>query len=246
MLVPGIGRYLLLRPVIFELWFRGRGLWYVLTRGWNSAQQQARLESWNDQHFSTVVDHNFSNRWLFSRPRTEKLMSILRCVGTVSPETRLLCIGPRNEAEILLLSLYGFDRRNVTAIDLLTYSPLIRQMDMHQLDFPGDTFDVVYVLYTLSYAHDLKRAASEIVRVLKDGGIVAAGFQQTPRQSKLRVMGSELTGGLADLFDHFRPYVGHVYWQEEDPVRGADGDHMVTAIFNIEKSRSIKAKGLDR
>lgn len=235
-LVPGMRRYLLLRPTVFELWFRGRALWYVLTRGWNAAHEETRTAGGTDQHLATVVDHNFGNRWLFSRRRTEKLMNILRCVGRVSSESRVLCIGPRNEAEILLLSLYGFELRNITGVDLLTYSPLIRRMDMHSLKLADDTFDIVYVLYTLSYAHDLKKACSEIVRVLKDGGIVAAGFQQTPRYSRLRAVGSELTAGLDDLFDHFRPYLGHIYWQEEDPVTGVDGDHLVTAIFSVKKS----------
>lgn len=241
--VPGVGRYLLLHPLGFELWFRGRAAVLLARRRWSVATGDIGSPSWDADHRRRVVEHNFRNRWRFSRERTEKLMNILRCVGGVSRESRVLCIGPRNEAELLLLSLYGFDLNKIVGIDLQTYSPLIRQMDMHKLDFEDDSFDIVYVLYTLVYAYDLDRACAEIVRVLKDGGLVAAGFQQTPRATDLRAKGAELRGGLAELFEKFDPYIAHVYWQEAEPVSWSEGDNLVTTIFRITKGRDAAKEG---
>lgn len=234
-LVPGIGRYLLLRPFAFEVWFRGRAAWFLLMRRWSQPEDSVGAEAWNSGHRSRVIDHNFGHRWLFSRRRTEKVMSILRCIGQVSPESRILCIGPRNEAEILLLSLHGFKLKNITGIDLFTYSPLIRQMDMHNLEFSDNSFDIVYVLYTLPYADDLPKACREIIRVLKDNGIIAAGFQHTSKMTDLRTKGSELRDGLSELFHLFHPHIRHVYWQEAEAARDSSGDYLATAIFDVKK-----------
>lgn len=242
-LVPSLGRYLLLRPFAFELWFRSRAVWYLITRGWSVSDDSEQVKPVNRGHFSRVVEHNFGNRWLFSRARTEKLMNILRCVAGVWRQSRVLVVGPRNEAEILLLSLYGFKLKNITGVDLATYSPLIRRMDMHNLEFADNSFDVVYVLYTLSYSYDLGKACAEIVRVLRNDGLVAVGFQHTPRASPLRTKSAELSGGLSELLGKFEPHVQHVYWQEAAAVSGPDGDHLVTAIFSIRKDVRVSMTG---
>ena len=96
-----------------------------------------------------VRKYNRSQMWEFYRIRTEKFMVVLRCIDAVPRDPRILIIGPRNEAELLLLSLYGFPLRRMVAVDLFSYSPLIRCMDMHQFDFPDDSFDIVYSAWTL-------------------------------------------------------------------------------------------------
>jgi SAM-dependent methyltransferase len=233
-ILPGWGRYLLMRPVPFELWFRARAAWFLITRGW-STPPEGQVEAEQDaKHQEKVVGHNFGHRWLFSRQRTEKLMNVLKSVGTVSPSSRVLCIGPRNEAEILLLSLYGFSLKNIVGVDLQSYSPLIRQMDMHQLEFADNSFDVVYVLYTLPYAYDLRQACMEIVRVLRPDGVVAAGFQAIASKSHLRAENAQLQGGLEELLEHFQPHVRHVFWQETDPD-GTPGSGRATTIFSTRK-----------
>ena len=235
-LLPGWFRYFMMRPIPFEVWFRARAAWFLITNRWRVASGAIRAADWPADHHSRVVDHNFGQRWLFNRDRTEKLMNVLRSVGSIGPESRVLVIGPRNEAEILLLSLYGFKLRNITGIDLLTYSPRVLQMDMHDMRFADDTFDLVYVLYTLPYAYDLRRACLEIVRVLKHEGVVAAGFQHTSISPKqLRAPGSRLSGGIGELLEQFDDHVEHVIWHELDPTASARDDFRATTIFRIRK-----------
>lgn len=234
--VPSFWTYLLLRPLWFELWFRSRAGWFLLRRRWHVAGKQ--VEGWDCAHHQRVIDHNFGQRWLFNRYRTEKVMNVLRSVGGVSRQSRVLVIGPRNEAEILLLSLYGFALKNIVGVDLLTYSPKILQQDMHNLQFPDESFDVVYVLYTLPYAYDLRKACSEIVRVLKNDGVVAAGFHHTQSSPKaLRAAGSELRGGLDELLANFAPHVDHVFWHEIDPMNELN-EYRASTIFRIRKDES--------
>jgi ubiquinone/menaquinone biosynthesis C-methylase UbiE len=49
--------------------------------------------------------------------------------------------------------------------------------DIHQLSFKPDTFDAVFCIAVLEHVYDPKKAAEEIVRVLKPGG---AAFVYVP------------------------------------------------------------------
>ena len=134
----------------------------------------------------------------------------------------------------LLHSIHGNDFK-FTGIDLFTYSPKVIQMDMHDLQFEDNSFDVVYDSWVLKYAYDLPKACSEIIRVLKNNGIIATGYTQTITSNNLSPKGSELSGGLNDLFYHFEPHVNHVYWQEADPAPPPEGNHRISAIFSVTK-----------
>lgn len=232
---PSLRRYLKLHPIGFEMWYRTRVARFLLKKKLhmlNGSHGEVKKES---DHLDTVIDHNFRRRWLFSRHRTEKLMNIVRNVGILTPEAKVLCIGPKNEAEVLLLSLYGFKLENITGIDLFSLGEKIESMDMHNMAFPDNMFDVVFSSWTLKYAYDLKKACNEFVRVLKPGGIVAAGYTQTIDTSSLVKAGSELSGGLADIYANFEPHILHKYWQEADPAPPPVGNHRITAVFSIKK-----------
>src|SRR5439155_15257612 len=127
------------------------------------------------------------------------------------------CIGPRTEAEMLLLSLYGFPLKNMTGVDLFSYSPAIQCMDMHHLEFGDNSFDIVYTAWTLKYSFDLARACAEIIRVAKPDGLVVTGFSHTNEITD--EVGSRLSRGLDDLLSSFAPHVGWIYWQEIAPTQ---------------------------
>ncbi len=216
-----------MRPAIFEFWFRLRAWWFLLT----TRRVGGLTPSTEAGFMSKVASYNRSKLWEFHRVRTEKFMVLLRCIDEVPKDAKILCIGPRNEAEVLLLSLYGFPLRNITAIDLFSYSPLITCMDMHALSFPADSFDVVYTAWTMKYSYDLQRACREIVRVVKPGGIVVTGFSHTTTITE--EVGSPLRGGLQELLQQFAPHVDWVHWQESTPVLNAEE---VSVIFRVRKN----------
>lgn len=227
MLLPGVGASFLMRPVPFEVWFRARAWWFLA--------RHRRLDSLHAPEegagfIDRVSGYNQSKLWEFFRARTEKFMAILRCIDSLPRDARILVIGPRNEAEILLLSLYGYKLTNITGVDLFSYSPRIKCMDMHALDFPDSSFDVVYSAWTLRYSYDLKKACREIIRVAKPGGVVATGFSDTKIVSD--VTGASIEGGLSELLEAFSPSVGWVFWQEVTPVPGAEE---VSVVFRIQK-----------
>jgi SAM-dependent methyltransferase len=231
-LLPSLWRAMLMRPIPFEIWFRLRAWRQIAAHGIRRLGEPGTDAS---RSFMTRVStYNESKLWEFYRVRTEKFMALLQCIDARPKEPALLCIGPRNEAEILLLSLYGFPLRNITGVDLFSYSPRIRCMDMHRLEFADSSFDIVYSAWTLKYSYDLQAACREIVRVVRPGGLVVTGFSHTLSLSE--VIGAPIAGGLSELLAAFSPHVDWIYWQESTPV-GDDAEE-VSVIFRVRKAES--------
>jgi SAM-dependent methyltransferase len=225
--------FLLHQPLLFGLWFQIRRLRYRAfgTRPDSIDQRPVAAARFTVEK---ALPYNREMMWAIRRGRTERLMNVLRSInGLDTRQARLLCIGPRNEAEVLLLTLHGFRRRNIVAIDLFSYSPLIRVMDMHELEFYDDSFDVVYSSYVITYSSELERACAEALRVCRDGGLMVFAFERLrPGQGNL-FGANPLEDGTPQLLSCFDPHVDHVYWREE--FEHAPGRFMCSVIFRIRK-----------
>jgi SAM-dependent methyltransferase len=219
-------------PLLFECWFRARMLWHKLT--FRPRQLSAEEFTGNAEQYISVVEHNKNHYYEWHRTRTERMMAVLRCIESIPHDAKVLVIGPRNEAELLLLSLYGFRLKNITGVDLFTRSPAIQCMDMHKLTFPDSTFDVVYSAWTLSYSHDMQRACSEIRRVIKSGGVVALGF--TGRDDGVRPdINHTPLRFLDQLMQPFEQHVDWAYWKEVHSNSRHVGSETITSIFRLRK-----------
>lgn len=214
-IIPPLSRVLLRRPVLFLFWLHLRRL-----RHWLAGVPMRRMsfdERTGEPHIANnVIPHNLEQLWSINSDRTERLMNVFKSIQGLEPaKLRVLCVGPRNEAELLLLAVHGFDLDKVSAVDLFSYSPLIRVMDMHKLEFPDGVFDVVYMSYVLTYSDKTAKALEEACRVLRDGGLMALSFQHFVDGGVNRFGFNMLGGGLKELFSHLSGRLGHIYWQEE-------------------------------
>ena len=81
-----------------------------------------------------------------------------------------LCVGARFGEEVEA-GLACF--RSCVGVDLVALPPLVVEGDMHDLRFADGSFDVVYT-NVIDHAYDLPRAFSEMARVLRPGGLLAA------------------------------------------------------------------------
>jgi hypothetical protein len=234
-LVPLPHRYFLLTRVPFGLWVALRRVRHAIF-GYGSRagapSANGGLKDQLHQHIvENVIPHNESQVWKITRHRTERLLNLLRSMRMVDHATaQILCVGPRNEAEILLFTLYGFPLRNVKSIDLFSYSPLIDVMDMHALKYPDDSFDILYSSYVLRYSSDIRQACHESVRVVKDGGLICVAFVNGAMSN---IVGTQLSGGVAELLSYFGNAVRHVYWNEEHNT--GNGTTECTVIFSVKK-----------
>lgn len=177
-------------------------------------------------------DHNFSQLLDFStshRNRTERLMNVLKSLDGIDIfNASILSVGPRNEAELLLLKAHGFS--NIQSIDLFTYSPLIKPMDMNFLAYPDNTFDVYYSSAVIKYSPDISKTIEESLRVVKPGGLMCFMFTYGS-DSNLIPSGSSLAGGSNDLLKLFHPHVKNVIYKWDWFV--SEGDYRCQLIFSV-------------
>jgi SAM-dependent methyltransferase len=214
----------------------------TLGRRWSGRRAHESLE--------VTVDHNLKSLRNFTT-RNEKLLLASMCVEDIE-QSRTLIIGGRTEEEIFMFRGYGF--RDVTAVDLISYSPLVVEADMHDLPFEDNSFDLLFCAYTMVYSKEPSKAAREFVRVVRDGGIVAVAVEYTPWESRAEIqqalLGYSITPdekleNVDDILKVFEPHVGTVfvrYDAEKKRHHSAAGlvknPSPVMAVFSIRKDNA--------
>ena len=194
---------------------------------------------------STVM-HNVKGVRDLAARRSHRIIRPLVAIDRVRDEQktkRVLTVGPRVEGEIFNLVGYGFVRRNIRGLDLITYSPSVDLGDMHAMPYEDSRFDVVILGWVIAYSDDKRAAAREVIRVAKPGAIIAVAVSWNPRSNETLkeelgyIPGSEdRLETSADLLALFDGNVGRVYFsQDPEPVR-ANKVTGVVAIFCLEKA----------
>lgn len=67
----------------------------------------------------------------------------------------------------------------------MSYSPTIKCMDMHDLKFKNNKFDIVICGWTLVYSKNEKKCADEIIRVSKNNSVIAIGYAKRKKNKKI-------------------------------------------------------------
>jgi SAM-dependent methyltransferase len=177
------------------------------------------------------LDHrNLDNAIVHSHRTLQQLWKI------ADRRSRVLAVGACNLLEIYTFKGYGFD--NIVGVDLVRPDNdpgYIRIMDMHDLRFPDDAFDIVYCSGAFHCSYDAKRLVREFVRVTRTGGWVCITVPiDFPRNDVYRVD----VGSLHGLRELFEPFLGEVQWSETVPPGSEfnpNNNTIVRAIFQIKK-----------
>ena len=74
----------------------------------------------------------------------------------------------------------GFNPNNIHGYDLFTNSPLIELGDVTDLNVESNAFDITVCGWVLEFVTDLEAAASELIRITKDDGLIAIGGMHHP------------------------------------------------------------------
>ena len=149
------------------------------------------------------------------------------------PKADVLCIGCRNTAEIDYFRMKK--AQSVTGIDLYSQDPSIQIMDMHQMTFADNSFDVIYSSHSLEHAKEITKVVQEILRVARPGATIAIEVPVNYEPS-----GADLIdfSSLDHLHQFFAPYIDQVYWSESltpsDPGCEA-GTPIIRTIFRLKK-----------
>ena len=200
-----------------------------------------------------TVDHNLKSLRSFTA-RNEKLLLASMCVEDIE-QSRTLIIGGRTEEEIFMFRGYGI--RDVTAVDLISYSPLVVEADMHHLPFADGSFDFIFCAYTLVYSKEPSRAAREFVRVLRDGGTVAVAVEYSPWKERAgiqqQLLGYTITPEekletAEDILRLFEPHVGSVFVRYDAEKRRhhtaaglVKNPSPIMVVFSVDKGRTSNA-----
>jgi hypothetical protein len=127
-----------------------------------------------------TILHNLKGLRDLAVNRSHLLVRPLSVIETLAVDARILSIGPRTEGELFNLAAHGFVWRQITGLDLISYSPRVQLGDMHQMSFPADSFDAVVLGWVFAYSEDPSRAAREVIRVARHGAVVAVGVEFNP------------------------------------------------------------------
>ena len=174
-------REILKLPIIFDL-----SSFFIQLRYLHRIKN---IESLNktSKYLKDVMDYNYSvtsSKLITRSRRAEVYYQISSVILNELSNKKLLIIGPRNVQELFMAWLYGFNWKNIFAIDLYNSHPKIKIMDMHNLDIKDETFDCVVMSNTLPYADDTKKVIQEVSRVLKPNGVFTFGATFEPMDKR--------------------------------------------------------------
>ncbi len=124
--------------------------------------------------------HVTANKLITTTRRQEEFYKIASMPSRDVRNEKLLIVGPRNSSELFMAWTYGYSWRNICGIDLYSTHPKISVMNMEEMTYENDVFDVVTMCMTLGYAKDIKAALSEVARILKPGGRFAFSSTYDP------------------------------------------------------------------
>lgn len=174
-----------------------------------------------------TVSHNrvqIDDGTFASARRTMRLINPLTSIQDVflaAHKMKVLSIGPRTEMELLHLVGAGFHPKNITAVDLISTSPWIELGDMHALPYADGVFDVVISGWVLGYSKDPQKAVDEMLRVVKDGGLIAIGCTYDPDAAAVEYQDADakIQGRIFRKVSEFKKLVGaklgRVFFQYE-------------------------------
>jgi hypothetical protein len=148
----------------------------------------------------------------------------------------VLTIGPRSEIEIFAMIAAGFDLGRIKALDLFSYSPYVDVGDMHKTPYAGNSFDVIFLGWVLSYSKDQLSVARELIRIARDRCVIVLAGDYSDDKRDHPTFKNETTHmqSCDQLLALFGDRAGKVYFRH-DPELPAVA--MVMVVFEIEKAR---------
>lgn len=182
------------------------------------------------------IDRNLQHRGLDNAIiHSHRMLAML---WKIAPRTsRVLSVGSCNLLEIYAFKGYGFD--NIRGIDLVPADRdpgFVQVMDMHEMRFPDNSFDILYCSGAFHCSYDPDRLAGEFVRVTADGGLVCITVPVNYSTTDIYRVDA---GSLEGLRRFFEPHVGEVLWEEIVPGSSEynpNRDPIARTIFRIRKS----------
>lgn len=189
-----------------------------------------------------TISHNLKGLRDLAVNRSHLLVRPLSVIESLPVDAKVLSIGPRTEGELFNLAAHGFVLANISALDLISYSPRVQVGDMHCISFTENSFDAVILGWVLAYSEDPSAAAREAVRVARPGGIIAIGIEYSPQSQAdiVRDMGylpgaENRIGSCDEILGFFGQAVDHVYVKHVVAPSALGHVGSLCVIFSVRK-----------
>jgi len=190
----------------------------------------------NRRALAQQIDRNLQHRGLDNAIiHSHRILAML---WKIAPRaSRVLSVGSCNLLEIYAFKGYGFD--NIRGIDLVPADNdpgFVQVMDMHDLKFPDNSFDILYCSGAFHCSYDPRRLAREFVRATADGGLVCITVPVNFSTTEVYRVDA---GSLEGLRGFFAPHVGEVIWEEVvpgDSEHNPNRDPIARTIFRVRKT----------
>jgi SAM-dependent methyltransferase len=199
--------------------------WFVLRR-----LGKRRSPEYRD-YLATQLRRTLSKRETDPGSGAETLIS--RVAEQQPSRGAVLCIGCRNGLELDRFRARGFDE--VVGIDIFSQRPDILTMDMHEMSFADDSFDVVYASHSLEHSYDVDRVAGEIGRVARGGAVIGV---EVPVRAQASDADRIVFSGLDELRGVFRLKIGEELLAEEQlphTPTNEQGTEIARLVFRLKK-----------
>lgn len=178
-----------------------------------------------------MAHRNLNNAVIHSHRMLEQIKNFAR-----DRKIKILSVGSCNALEIHAFKGYGYD--NIIGIDLVAPEKdknLIKIMDMHNLKFKDDCFNLIYCSGTFHCSYDPQKLVREFVRVLKNDGIICITIPVEFEPTEVYRLDVKSLNGLYNLFS---PYIKEKLWSETVPPDTEYNPHrhkIIRSIFTIKK-----------
>lgn len=190
-----------------------------------------------------TVLHNLKGLSKFGLTRMNKIIKPLSVLENLNRDSKILVIGPRNEEDIINLIGNGFSKNNIVGLDLISYSPLIKVGDMHQTGFESNSFDVIICGWTLSYSNKPKQFSDEMIRIIKDNGVLAIGVEYSTLSLEddfkvhngytLIPDGFDRINSVQDILGLFSKNVKTVFFNHDAPNKISHTKELVNNVSSV-------------
>ena len=177
----------------------------------------------------------------FGGRKVELLIHPLKSIDFINFDNfKVLSIGPRVESELMTIRSLGFKWKNIKAIDLHSYTKLINLGDMHDIKYDDNSFDVVISGWTLRYSTNVNLAMSEMLRVVKPGGLILIGFSyyKSNEESKETKTNKDLENTIyttKQIKEFYKNNIRNIYFEFDAYADNPNIDRKSTIIIRIKK-----------
>lgn len=165
----------------------------------------------------------------FCGAKTAELGYPLKSIDFIDYQNdKVLSVGPRNEGELFFIRSLGFKWRNISGLDLISYSKSIKLGDIHKTDYEENTFNVIFCGWVLAYSNNYEKALNEMLRIAKDGAIISIGFTYYPDQQHLLY-------STEQIINFYKNNISNIYFQFDASKKKDKSKRHSIIIIRIKK-----------